>query len=132
MLRSALTGWEIKEVYGATPASLLQEGSPEAADFLIVSAGEAKTEPLAICRGLQRQAGRTLIPLLVLIPPGRDGLVQAALEAGAHGCLIMPFMAADVSGMLARTRQGNQPGRHTLNLDRAQTDDPSRDYGGEG
>jgi FKBP-type peptidyl-prolyl cis-trans isomerase 2 len=131
MLQGALTGWQIEGVNGATPTSLFEEGSPEAADFLIVSAGEGETEPLALCRGLRRQAGRTLIPLLVLVPPGRDALVQAALEAGAHGCLILPARAAGVSNMLARAQQGNQPGRHTLSLDRAQTEDPARDCGGE-
>ena len=64
MLQSALTGWEIEVINGATSGSLFQDGSPIAADFLIVQAGIASTEPLALCRGLRQQAGRNLIPLL--------------------------------------------------------------------
>jgi hypothetical protein len=37
-----------------------------------------------------------------------------------------------VAGMLARVRQGNQPGRHTLSLDPAQIEDRWRDDGGQG
>ena len=44
-------------------------------------------------------------------------------------------MTDDRSGevaLVARARAGNQPGRHTLDLDRAQHEDPWRDGGGEG
>jgi hypothetical protein len=34
--------------------------------------------------------------------------------------------------MLARAHAGNQPGRHTLNLDQAQREDRWRDDGGQG
>ena len=34
--------------------------------------------------------------------------------------------------MLAHARAGNQPGRHTLSIERAQTDDCWRDDGGQG
>jgi hypothetical protein len=37
-----------------------------------------------------------------------------------------------VAAMLARAREGNQPGRHTLGFDRAQHVDRWRDEGGQG
>lgn len=130
-LQAALTEWEIEVVQGATAASLLLDLSPEAADFLVVSADEEESAALKLCRGLRNQAGRGLLPMLVLVPPGKDSLVRAALKAGAHGCLLLPVQAQEVVGMLARARQGNRPGRHTSNLDRAQIDNPAQDCGGE-
>jgi hypothetical protein len=40
------------------------------------------TQTLGLCRGLRSQAGRAQSPLLVLVQPGREPLVRAALEAG--------------------------------------------------
>jgi AmiR/NasT family two-component response regulator len=71
-------------------------------------------------------------PLLVLVPPGQDALIGAALRAGARGCLVLPVHPKEVLTLLAHVRVGNQPGRHTLNLERAQQEDRWRDEGGEG
>jgi len=81
---------------------------------------------------LQSPARRTDAPLLVLLAPGQEPLIGAALEAGAHSCLVLPIHFKEVSNMLARARAGNQPGRHTLNLEGAQGENPWRDNGGEG
>jgi hypothetical protein len=66
------------------------------------------------------------------VPSGQESLVRAALEAGADSCLVLPVDAKEVASMLARRRQGTQPGRHTLNLDQAQREDRWRDDGGQG
>jgi len=42
------------------------------------------------------------------------------------------FRPKEVVGVLAHARAGNQPGRHTLNLDQAQIEDRWRDDGGQG
>ena len=80
----------------------------------------------------ENAARRRNAPLLVLVPVGQESLVRAALEAGADSCLVLPVHAKEVASMLARLQQGNRPGRHTLNLERAQTEDPWRDDGGQG
>jgi hypothetical protein len=58
--------------------------------------------------------------------------VWAALEAGADSCLVLPVHAKGVASMLVHARAGNQPGRHTLNLDQAQIEGRWRDDGGQG
>jgi len=155
-LREALPEWEIEAINGATAASLTHDWNPEAADLLIVKAHEEVAETLVLCRFLvsrrivptpagevvtetlgppenpQDQARRGGAPLLVLVPSEDEPLVKAALEAGAASCLVLPVNAKDVASMLAHARQGNQPGRHTLNLDRAQSEDSWRDDGGQG
>jgi hypothetical protein len=155
-LREALPGWEIEVVNGATAASLAHAWDPGAADLLVVQARGEVAETLGLCRFLvscgvfstdsreeaaetlgrprsqQNQARRADAPLLVLVPSGREPLVRAALAAGATRCLVLPIHAKEVASMLARARQGNQPGRHTLNLDRAQSEDHWRDDGGQG
>src|SRR5205807_8004054 len=70
-------------------------------------------------------------PLVVLIPPDREALVGTALEAGAHRCLVLPLRPLEVTSVLAHARTGNQPGRHTLNLEQVQRKDRWRDEGGE-
>jgi hypothetical protein len=67
-----------------------------------------------------------------LIHPGQENLVEAILEAGAHSCLRLPIHAKDAASMLARARAGNQPGRHTRDLEQAQTEDRWQDDGGQG
>jgi DNA-binding response OmpR family regulator len=93
-------------------------------------------EPLeltvGVCRGLRSQLGRALTPLLVLVPPAREALVRAALEARANSCLSLPVHPKELVAMVARARGGNRPGRQTLNLDRAQHEDRWRDDGGQG
>jgi DNA-binding NarL/FixJ family response regulator len=155
-LRQALPGWEIEVVAGATAASLARDWNPGAADLLVVTASEDVAETLELCRSLvssrvvsadsrrrtaepsgptgsrEDEAPRAEAPLLVLLPPGQEPLVRAALKAGADSCLVRPINPKDVVGVLAHARAGNQPGRHTLNLDRAQVEDRWRDDGGQG
>jgi DNA-binding NarL/FixJ family response regulator len=155
-LREALPEWEIEVVNGATAASLTPDWDPGAADLLVVQARAEVAETLGLCRFLvftggfstesraevaetlgvhgsrQNQARRTNAPLLVLVPSGQEAFVRAALEAGADSCLVLPVHAKEVASMLARAHAGNQPGRHTLNLDQAQCEDRWRDDGGQG
>jgi DNA-binding NarL/FixJ family response regulator len=155
-LRKALPDWEIEVVNGATLASLSLGWTRGAADLLVLQAGAEVAETLELCRFLARcgavstgcrdegprtsglrgsrpnQAPPAGAPLLVLVPHGREPLVRAVLEAGADSCLVLPVHAKEVASMLVRARQGNRPGRHTLDLDRAQCEDRWRDDGGQG
>jgi CheY-like chemotaxis protein len=131
-LRQGFPEWHIQEVHGATAGSLSQDWNPGAADLLVVCARGSVADTLGLCRELRSQAGRALTPLLVLVPPAEEALVRAALEGGATSCLVLPVHAKELVRMVARARQGNHPGRHTLGLDRAQSKDRWRDEGGEG
>jgi DNA-binding NarL/FixJ family response regulator len=155
-LREALPEWQIEVVNGATAASLHPHWDPAAADLLVVMARAEVAETLGLCRflvfrgvfstdpreevaktsGLRRsrpdQARQADARVLVLVPAGQEPLVRAALEAGADSCLVLPVHAKEMANMLARVRQGNRPGHHTLNLDRAQCEDRWRDDGGQG
>lgn len=154
-LREALPGWEIEMRNGDTTASL-HHWNPGAVNLFVVKAREEPAETLGLCRFLascssysreSRQEAAGILgpdrsgpnqkrhadaPLLVLVPPGQDSLVEAALMAGAHSCLMLPINAKDVASMLAQAHAGNQPGRHTLNLEEAQAKDRWRDEGGQG
>jgi len=44
----------------------------------------------------------------------------------------LPVHAKDVASMLVHAKAGNQQGRHTLDLERAQAEDRWRDDGGQG
>jgi PleD family two-component response regulator len=129
-LREAFPDWEIEAVSGATRDSLERDWNPTPASLLVVAADEA-AEMLGLCRGLRSQVGRAHTPLLVLLSATQGDLAGAALEAGAHSCLVLPVHAQDLAGVVARAQRSNSPGRHTLNLDRAQREDPWRDAGGE-
>jgi hypothetical protein len=153
-LQEALPGWHIRSINGATPASLAQNWDPGAANLLVVSARDNATETLGLCRFLSfctgysteaREEGaetlgpgenlpafRADAPLLVLVPSGQELLVRAALDAGAHSCLMLPIHAKEVASMLVHARAGNRPGRHTLNLEGAQSANRWCDDGGEG
>jgi DNA-binding NarL/FixJ family response regulator len=131
-LQEGLPGWQIEVIGGASPKSLAHDWNPTAADLVVIAAGDRWDETLGLCRGLRSQAGRAHILLLVLVPPAQDGLVRTLLEAGADSCLVLPVHAKEVANFLKHGRQGDRPGRHTLNLDRAQADDPWRDDGGQG
>jgi hypothetical protein len=155
-LREALPGWQIHVVYGATAASLPCDWDPGAADLLVVGSRTNVTETLGLCRflafctaysgdsrqegadtagvhgGGQDQGRRGDAPLLVLVSSGQDQLAEAALAAGAHSCLVLPIHAKEVASMVVHARAGNQPGRHTSNLEGAQVEDPWRDDGGQG
>jgi FKBP-type peptidyl-prolyl cis-trans isomerase 2 len=156
VLREALPGWDVKVVNGATVSSLAGDWDPGSADLLILGSRGNVADTLGMCRFLALRtscsaearpvadetpsvrasppnlARRADAPLLVLVLPGQDTLVGAALEAGAHSCLRLPIHAQQVARMLAHARAGNQPGRHTLNLDQAQHEDRWRDDGGQG
>jgi hypothetical protein len=54
------------------------------------------------------------------------------VKGGAHSCLMLPINPKDVASMLVHAQEGNQPGRHTLDLEQAQTEDRWRDDGGQG
>jgi DNA-binding response OmpR family regulator len=131
-LRQAFPDWEVEAVTGASADSLEREWSPGEAALLVVGVRERVAEALGLCRGLRSQAGRAGTPLLVLVSSPHEDLVRAALEAGAHSCLVLPVHPQDFAGALVRAREGNSPGRHTLGLDRAQRKDVWRDDGGEG
>jgi len=131
-LREAFPEWEIESISGATTDSLTRDWNPETAELLIVGARDQVAETLGLCRGLRSQAGRAQTPLLLLVPPAQDALVRAALDAGAHSCLVLPVHPKDLVSMVAHAGAGNRPGRHTLGLDRAQCEDRWRDDGGQG
>lgn len=131
-LRAALPDWEIEAVQVANAASLTEDWNLGAAGLLVLGARKDVTETLDLCRGLRKQAGRALTPLLVLVSPAQPDLVQDALKAGANSCLVLPIHAKEVASMLVHVGAGNQPGRHTRDPDRAQREDRWRDDGGQG
>ncbi len=155
-LRQALPGWQIDTVHEATVASLPCDWDPGPVDLLIVGVREDGAETLDLCRFLERStsavrewepvpmettglpknlldiARRTRVPLLLLLPSWRAILVDAGLKAGAHSCLMLPIDAKEVASMFVHAHAGNQPGRHTVNLEGAQTEDRWRDDGGQG
>jgi hypothetical protein len=161
-LRKALPECEIEVVSGATAASLTRDWNPGTVDLLVVGARKEVTETLELCRFLvscgvlardalvvtdsQEEMPKTLglhrlrqnvvrrphSPLLVLVPPSRKSIVADVLTAGAHSCLMLPINAKDVASMFVHAQAGNQPGRHTLDIERAQTEDRWRDDGGQG
>ena len=130
-LRQAFPGLQVEAVHAATRESLARDWNPGEARLLVVGARTDVTQTLGLCRGLRSQAGRAQTPLLVLVQPGREPLVRAALEAGADSCLVLPVHAQELVTMLSRALAGNRPGRHTLGLDQPQSDDEWRDDGGE-
>jgi FKBP-type peptidyl-prolyl cis-trans isomerase 2/CheY-like chemotaxis protein len=131
-LRRAFPDWRVQAIHGADTGSLSRDWNPGAADLLVVSARTSVADTLGLCRGLRSQAGRALTPLLVLVPPAGEALARAALEAGANSCLVLPVHVKDLVRVVTRALEGNRPGRHTLGLDRAQSEDRWRDDGGEG
>ena len=161
-LRKALPDSVIEEVNDATAASLTRDWNPGTVDLVVVKARREMARTLELCRflvscgvvgrdapvitdsqeetpktlGLHRRrrnvARRPHSPLLVLLRPSRKAQVPDVLKAGAHSCLMLPINAKDVASMLVHAEAGNQPGRHTQDLERAQTEDRWRDDGGEG
>lgn len=161
-LRKALPDSLIEVVKGATAASLTRDWNPGTVDLVVVKARKEVAQTLELCRflvscgvlgrgapvvtdseeempktfGLHRRrrnvARRPHSPLLVLVHPSRRSIVRDVLKAGAHSCLMLPINAKDVASMLVHAQAGNQPGRHTLDLERAQTEDRWRDDGGQG
>jgi DNA-binding NarL/FixJ family response regulator len=154
-LREALPKWDIEVVNGATAATLSPEGYPGTAGLLVVKARPEVAETLGLCRflvfpgsfstesraqvaetlgvhGRQNHSRRTNAPLVVLVSAEHDEFVKAALKAGADSCLVLPVHAKELASMLGRAHEGNQAGRHTLDLEQAQREDRWRDDGGQG
>lgn len=130
-LRQAFPDWTIETVTGATSRSLTRDWDPGRAALLVVGAHDRLTQTLGLCRGLRSQAGRAQTPLLVLVTPAHEAEVKASLDAGADSCLVLPVHAKNLVSVVARAHAGNQPGRHTLGLDRAQRENLWQDSGGE-
>jgi DNA-binding response OmpR family regulator len=130
-LEQAFPGWKIEAAEDTTRAGGIGKRTFADVSLLVVACAE-RSATLALCRALRRQADWRDTPLLVLVPPAAPELVRDMLEAGANACLVLPVHHKDVSSMLARAQRGNQPGRHTLDLDQAQNDDQWRDEGGQG
>ncbi|HEY1860197.1 MAG TPA: hypothetical protein VGG61_07575 [Gemmataceae bacterium] len=130
-LRQAFPQWVVEETGGANSSTVAHDCNLGTVELLVVGIQDRVAEMLALCRTLRNQMGRARAPLLVLVPPENDDLVRMALAAGAHCCLVLPVHPKDLIDTLARARQGNQPGRHTLSLHRAQHEDQWRDEGGE-
>ncbi len=161
-LREGLPGFAIEVLNGATAASLTRDWNPGTVDLFIVKARKDLADTLELCSFLvtcgvlgpdapvvtdsQEETPKTLglhrerpnvgrrphSPLLVLVPEGRGNTIADILKAGAHSCLMLPVNAKDVASMLVHAEAGNQPGRHTLDLEGAQTEDRWRDDGGQG
>ena len=161
-LRQAFPDCVIDEVNGATAASLTRDWNPGTVDLVVVEPCGEVAETLKLCRflvscgvlagdapavtdsqeetpktlGLHRRRAnvgrRSHSPLLVLVPSNRKSIVSDVLKAGADSCLMLPIDAKEVTSMLVHAQAGNQPGRHTLALERAQTEDRWQDEGGQG
>ncbi len=130
-LRAAFPQWDIEEITDATADSLERDWNPGAAELLVVGVREPVAGSLGLVRALRSQLGRAHVALLVIVSPGQEGLVRAALDAGATACMVFPVHTKELLGMWNRTLNGNQPGRHTLDLNHAQGADLWRDEGGE-
>lgn len=130
-LRQAFPAWEIAAADGACPDSLNRAAAPEAPDLLLVGPRERPADTVKLCEALRARPGQGHTPLLVLVAPGESGLVSAALEAGAHSCLVLPVRSGELVSAVARAVAGNRPGRHTHALDQPQREDAWRDDGGE-
>jgi DNA-binding response OmpR family regulator len=131
-LRQAFPEWQVEVSDRSTTDSLIRGSSLGVAALLVLGVRDKAAETLGLCRVLRKHPGSAQTPVLVVVPPGEDSLVRAALEAGATSCLVSPVHVKDLVRMVGRTGDGAQPGRHTLGLDRAQPQDHWRDDGGQG
>ncbi len=131
-LRQAFSEWQVEVSDRATIDLLIGGHSLGVVDLLVLGVGADVAKGLGLCRVLRKHLGSAHTPILMLVEPGEDSLVRAALEAGATSCLVLPVHAKELASMVTRAQEGNQPGRHTLNLDRAQVEDSWRDEGGQG
>ncbi|HLJ93297.1 MAG TPA: hypothetical protein VKU02_08915 [Gemmataceae bacterium] len=130
-LRQAFPDGEIDVIDGTRRGPLLSDQDVAAVDLLVLGVRDQVMDTLELCRSLRCQAGLEHTPLLVLVQPAQEGLVRAALAAGASSCLVLPVHAKELVSIVNRVRAGNQPGRHTLDLHHAQSEDQWRDHGGE-
>jgi DNA-binding response OmpR family regulator len=130
-LREALPMWAIEATRGVTAHSVAQDWNPGPVDLVLLGARQRLEETLGLCRGLRSQAGRAHTAILVLVTPDQQPLVRAALTAGADGCLVLPVHAKQLVDRLTRVLEDRRPGRHTLDLEPAQDENPWQDDGGE-
>jgi AmiR/NasT family two-component response regulator len=100
--------------------------------LVVTDSQEEMPKTLGLNRRRRNVARRPHSPLLVLFRPSRKRILRDMLKAGAHSCLMLPINPKDVASMLVHAQEGNQPGRHTLDLEQAQTEDRWRDDGGQG
>ena len=129
--RAAFPHWDIEQITDATADSLERNWNPGSAELLVVGVRQPFARSLGLVRALRSQLGRAHVALLVMVSPGQQTLLQAALDAGATACLTLPVHAKELVSMWSRTREVNQPGRHTRDSNHAQRADPWRDEGGE-
>jgi DNA-binding response OmpR family regulator len=130
-IRQAFPEERVDAVSGATAESLERDWNPDSATLLVIGAREDIAQTLGLCRGVRSQAGRARTPLLVLVWPGQEALVRAALDASADSCLVLPAHPKELVTMVRRALAANCPGRHTLGLQQPPLDDRWRDDGGE-
>ena len=131
-LRQAFSEWQVEVSDRATIDLLIGGHSLGVVDLLVLGVGANVAESLGLCRVLRKQPGSAHTPILMLVAPGEDSLVRAALEAGTTSCLVLPVHVKELASMVTSAQEGNRPGRHTLNLNRAQEQDHWRDDGGQG
>jgi DNA-binding response OmpR family regulator len=131
-LREAFPAWTIEAAPDADTGLPRQQWICGEVELLVVGIQARVTEAARLCRMLRSQPRWKLTPLLVLVPLVHSALVSDVLEAGANSCLVLPIDAKEVVNMVRRAHAGNQPGRHTLDLDQAQREDQWRDDGGQG
>jgi carbon storage regulator CsrA len=148
-LEEALPGWQIHDMRRSMIPARSDRSDWSEVQLLVVGCAGNGAETLALCQLLSSrlletgQARANAVsgcppnlprgaPLLVLVPRGQEGFVDAALQAGAYSCLMLPIFAQDVVSMLRHARAGNQPGRHTRSGEHAQSEDCWRDVGGQG
>ena len=123
-LRQAFPDWQIELIIGASRESIRLDWNPGHADLLVVGTHGPEAKPLNLCRALRSQVGRAHVGLVVLVFPGEEPQVRAALKVGADRCLVLPIHAKEILSVIDRVLGGNQPGRHTLSLDRAHARGP--------
>ena len=131
-LRQAFAQWHVEVSDRATIDLLIAGHNLGGADLLVLGTGDNVAETLGLCRVLRKHIASAHTPILVLVAPGEDSFARAALDAGATSCLILPVHVKQLASMVTRAREGNRPGRHTLNLNCAQEEDSWRDEGGQG
>lgn len=67
-----------------------------APDLAILGAGIAGISAVEICRRLRSRPETVQLPVVLLVPPGRDADRLAGLSAGADDCLVNPFQPVEL------------------------------------
>lgn len=130
-LRHAFPECQVEATRGTTPGLLAREWQREPVDLVVIGARADVAATSRLCRGVRNQTGWADTPLLVLVLPSHEASIMAAIDAGANSCLVVPIQEDELQNVMARFVLGNCPGRHTLDSDRPQREDPCRDNGGE-